>query len=555
MKLRKTPSVAEINARYKHQWFRYMVDLHAQYIGKVARIFKEEAPQIQFHLCSDNLSSGAEPVSAWCGVDVRLSDSVVDGHMHMPYYAGIKFFDDVKFNILSLKKPFFPLIDPAECLLSFYRQYTPDKVRQNILAVAALGGKGIGFWPDDAFTGDYHKVISEAYAMISGHEDFYAAGERCEREYRFTPVNAVAGKITNENGKEFTVYFPDFPRVLRTTVHRWNGEELFTLFNYHEQLPLLLEIRGNSRLYYAEIPPNGVVLLRSSDLRNQERLRRRAEEIRKKIAPDAGKLPELRKGKSALEWCAGSQGEPLFRLSNGTIQATVDVLGDGRIREIFNSSHAPLLNSGFLNRLMFYDTHQQPVSWKLSDLKIEQDIPEITLHGTVPPYAGANPQENPLMGLQLSFRYALSGETLLVDFKLRNPTAKSMKIGFRLNNYPKPGARFDTEKVQTVIRSENRMIPVDPLHENFLRQGETCSFFNGKSPLRWDGGRIFIFAEKGALSDEMAILPDKSFAGIYCWFGNKAQTVELLSPDFELAPGMEKIFRYQVELAPGNRKR
>ena len=111
MNLPSVPSIAEITRKYKQQWLDYMIRLHAEYIAKVAKIFREEAPGTEFWLCSDNLhdpGTGRERVAAWCAVDVALSDSVVDLHLHMPYYTGTKYYDDVKYNIESLKKPFSP---------------------------------------------------------------------------------------------------------------------------------------------------------------------------------------------------------------------------------------------------------------------------------------------------------------------------------------------------------------------------------------------------------------------------------------------------------------
>ena len=133
----------------------------------------------------------------------------------MPYYAGARFFDDVAFNISSVKKPFYPLIDPAEKLESFYAQYTPEKVLQNILAVAAVGGIGIGFWPDDAFVSDYFKAISDGFGMIAENEDFYFKGKRVEKEFTFQPVNAIRKTVKDKEGKEHLLHFPDFPRTLR----------------------------------------------------------------------------------------------------------------------------------------------------------------------------------------------------------------------------------------------------------------------------------------------------------------------------------------------------
>ena len=201
MKLPFTPSIEQITSQYRTMWFNYMVKLHTQYINRFVKTFKASAPNINFNLCSDSLYAGENTISAWCGVDVRLSDSVVDGHMHMPYYTGKKFFDDCQFNIKNLKKPFFPLIDPAEALYSFYKQYDTNKIKQNIIAIAALGGKGIGFGQSDAFSANYTKAIAQAYDIIYDVENFYHKSKRCDELFKFTPVNAISKTIIKNNKK------------------------------------------------------------------------------------------------------------------------------------------------------------------------------------------------------------------------------------------------------------------------------------------------------------------------------------------------------------------
>ena len=97
-----------------------MVKLHAELIAKNVKIIREELPGVKIWFCSDNLHAEAPHVARWCGIDVSLSDAIIDYHMHMPYYAGARFFDDTAYNIENLKKPYFPLIDPAERIQSFF---------------------------------------------------------------------------------------------------------------------------------------------------------------------------------------------------------------------------------------------------------------------------------------------------------------------------------------------------------------------------------------------------------------------------------------------------
>jgi hypothetical protein len=546
MKLPTVPSIAEINAKYRSQWFSYMVKLHAQYVNKLAKILKAEAPQIKFWLCSDNLYAGPNPISSWCGVDVRLSDQFVDGHMHMPYYTGKRFFDDVQFNIKSLKKPFFPLIDPAETLYSFYSQYTPDKVRQNILAIAALGGIGIGFWPNDAFTADYFQAISNGFSMIAENEDFYFDGKRCEDEFSFIPVNAVVKKLGTVDGNARSLYFPDFPRVLRKTVHRLNGDYLFTVFNYHEYLPMLLKIQGNSHCFFAEIPPNGVKVFRASHPQNQAELKQKVADFQHRMKSE--KLPEMKKRNCALEWCAGPQGQPYFKMTDGKTVVWVDLMGDGRIRGLFNAAGNSLLDGGFAAWLMFYDRHQQDILFQIDNMRIENGIPELTLKGVVGPYAGANPTPNPLLGMIVYRKYALDKGTLAVEVSFYNPTGKNMKTGFRLNNYPFPGKRFGAAKVRTALISSGKTRPVNSSFNKFARKGISIPFFDGKKTELWDGGVIALRAEQGALCDEIRFIPDSSFAGLFFWYGVSSHTVELLTPEVTVRPGRRAVFRYRIEM-------
>lgn len=547
LKLDHVPSIAEINDKYRSQWFSYMVDLHAKYANRVMKIFKEENPDIKFWFCSDNLYASGNHISSWCGVDVRLSDDAADGHMHMPYYSGTKFFDDVEYNIANLKKPFFPMIDPAENLISFYQQYNPAKVKQNILAAAALGAQGLGFWPNDALSADYFKAISEGFGMVSEAEDFYFNGKRCDDEFTFEPANSIVREIRDERGKKIKLYFPNFPKFLRKTVHKSGSDYLFTCFNYHETKPILLSVRGHGEYRLVEIPPMGVKQFRLSQPQDPAVLKQLAEF---NARTSAQKIPELKKGNAALEWSADSRGVPYFRLKNKSCTVGVDLLDDAKIMSFISPGGNELLTDGFLARLMFYDRLQPEVISEIHSMQIVNDSPELVLKGIVGPYAGANPIPNPLLGMEIFRKFRLNGNTLEIEFNFRNPSNRPMTLGFRMNNYPYPGKRFGAQNRRTTLRSGGREVIASATNDIFALKGATAiPFFNRRQPKLWDGGALVISAETGTMKDQLEFQPDKSFSGVMFWFGSNTNTIEFLTSDTVIPAGGNAVFRYQVKVS------
>ena len=546
LKLDHVPTIAEIQGKYRPEYFRYMVDLHARYANRAMRIFKDEAKGVRFWFCSDNLSASGSHISAWCGVDVRLSDEVADGHMHMPYYSGSRFFDDAAFNIAQLKKPFFPLIDPAENLASFYYQYNPAKVKQNILALAALGAKGVGFWPNDALSADYFKAISEAYAMVSSAEEFYISGKRCDGDFTFEPVNTMVKEVKNDQGGKVKLYFPDFPRFLRKTVHKLGKDHLFTCFNYHDTQAMLLSIRGRSENRLIEIPPQGVVQYRLSQ-KQDPALLKKLEEFKTRTSSE--KIPELKKGDAALEWMADSNGVPYFRMKNRISAIGIDLLGDAAVTTFLSPAGNDLLQGGFLARLVFSDPLLQKVVSEIHSMRLVNGSPEVVLKGVVGPYAGTNPMPNPLLGMEIYRKFRLDGDTLDIEFEFRNPTGKVMTPEFRLNNYPFPGKRFGARGCRNILKSGNRELTVSAGNSFFAVKGAKIPFFTNRKTVLWDGGKILMSAESGRMKDQLEFMPDNSFKGVMYWFGTESNTVELMPGVVNIPAGKSAVFRCRVKVS------
>jgi hypothetical protein len=540
VKLNHTPSIEEINTKYRTLWFNYMVKLHAQHINRFVSVFKENAPGINFQLCSDNLYAGENTISAWCGVDVRLSDAIVDGHMHMPYYAGKKFFDDCNFNIKNLQKPFFPLIDPAEALYSFYRQYDANKIKQNIIAVASLGGKGIGFWPTDAFSADYSKAISEAFDIVSKVEDFYTKGKRCDENYSFTPVNVI-NKIINKNGKKISLSFPNYSSDFRKTAHKYKNDVLFTLFNYHSKEEVIIKISHKNTIKYVAIPANGVKVVLLSEPQNKEVLKK-IEDFKSKS--NALKLQELKSDTMALEWTSDGNNSPYFLMKNEDCSVGIDLLKEGNIISFTAKNGSNLVENSFLGKLIFYDSLQQPISSKIESLKLDKTGPVLVLKGKVGPYAGANPIPNMLLDMEVYRKYTLKKNTLSCELTFVNPTKRKMTFGFRLNNYPTPGKRFGAKEAISTTKSNNKIVKIAPNNNTFAVKNSQTPF--SKNAKIWDHSPIKISTSQGTMVDTMTIIADKNYCGFTSWFGVNYHTIELLTPNVTLLPGKQITFKCDI---------
>ena len=535
MKWNSIPSAAEIETKYWKQWFAYTLDRHTQLIRKVCRIFREELPGRRFHLCTDPLHAGRERLSHWCCVDPAAVDDVVDGHCLMPYYTGVKFFDDVRFNLENLKKDVFIWIDPAERLLSFFQQYTPEKVRQNILAAAALGAKGFGFWPNEAFGGEYFQVIASAFEEIAEYEDFYRKGKRADGKFRFTPLNAASHEITGEDGRKISMTFPDFSRVIRTTVHRHQGKYLFTILNCHPKEAAILEISGEKIRYALKVPPNGAVLSTPDNPPPQEAIRREIEKNRMKQGGNT-LFREIRAGDSVVYWSAAG-GKSVLKAEKRHLKIQIDALENGEVTGFRNRTDAELMKGGYAGKILLLDPGQEPCSFR--------PLPNrpgcIRSQATVPPFPDANPAPNPLLNLRIDRSFLLQDSSLKVRIKFTNPTEQTMRFSFRAANLPKPGTRFHAEKTTLSLGTLRNTDNI------FLKKGAEVNFLNHVERKLWDGAPVISRAAEEYLEDTLTFTPDPKFAGVYCWQRGGDVTIEFLSPEIVLSPGRSETYEYTIK--------
>jgi hypothetical protein len=601
-KLNETPSISDIRSKYASRWFEFRVVQHAKIIKKFCQAVHKHFPGVKAALSSDPIHVGDSPLAQWCGVDVRLSDDDVDVFMNMPYYSGVKYFDDVRLNVKILKKPNFPFIDPTEKMEHFYKRYTPQSVKQNIVATAALGCTGIAFWPSDAFDGRYLRSIAAAFYLASVGEKFYKNKE-CSEKLKTSAEN-VLKKTFVDSGKKLTVEFPDFSSSVKTLLHSANGEYIITAINYNLHNACILKLAiptvSNGQYIVQEVESGKII----DGLKNAEEIRRgflakinsgnvalikifpadnipasaagiiHSNELQKELAVFRARLAaenrfkSLKKGNSAIRWSAltDSDGMPKLKMQTGTNsiyispQQGAEVVGwkktSGGEDYLFFKSR------GFLGQLIFYDTKQRtaPYHFNLEKIDIVNGCPSGEFSYTVPAYEGANAEYNPLEGLMVKKIITLRKDGSIKSvykFTNKSPRRENMKFGFRVKNYPRIGGRLAGNKKLSAISQVKYQTPdgektikagADPA--NWLVNSSTPPpglIRAGSKVNSWKNSPLAAIAGTGSLRDKMIFKADEKLtAGYLVWWGMATYTVEMLSRDITLPYGKSIIYEYII---------
>ncbi|MFA6102394.1 MAG: hypothetical protein WCV67_11025 [Victivallaceae bacterium] len=610
-KLEHIPEIAEIKSQYTGKWFDFRVYQHGLIIKKFCDAVHKHFPGVKAVICSDPVHAGSQPLANWCGVDVRLSDNDVDLHMNMPYYSGLEFYNDVELNNKILKKKNFPLIDPTENEDRFYKRYSPLEVKQNIVAAAALGCSGIGFWPSDAFDGRYFRTIAEAFNLVGQAEDFYFS-TRCDNKLSAEPANVFA-QTFEDDGQKHQVKLPDFNNTVKTLMHEKDDAFIVTVLNYNPDSVCLLRLAiptindgpfqvkdlgsgryfsvssGNDGLtgaqiragFLVEIPPREVVLLQitpgtaktpSAQIILQSELDAKLAAAKEQLSKMT-KFESIARNNAAVSWSVlpGADGTPKLKLQLDKFKIYIDPARGADITGWKNTADAARdylfhQNRGVLGQLSFYDTKQRsaPFPFELKNIGIsEAGNPFALCSYTVPGYEGANSEANPLEGLIISKEISLSdnGKTINTTLKFTNrgPRRTEMKLGFRIKNYPRLGGSLagmktlaDIATVKYSSPSGEKNVPSDRQGGILLLSEKNAglSFLKGViKPDPWLPGPVIAEAAAGPLKETLVFDAAPEFtAGYLIWRTVNDYTVEMLSSEFILPFGKTAEYTYTVSL-------
>lgn len=508
--LEAIPTIEEIRKNYTEKWFAFRVEQHRLIIQQFSKAMRKYLPDTKFILCTDPLQEGKTQVSDWCGVDARLSDNDVDMHMNMPYYSGLQYYNNLELNMKYLKKPNFPLIDPAENAESFYFRYTPEKVKQNIIASAALGAAGIGFWPEDLFDGRYLVKISEAFDIVSCAESFYSSPRCAIKAFEWEPVNVIKKTFKSDNNSDFELQFPNLQEKVKVISHKNSEGYLITILNYEGTNTAILklsldetaaqwyqvtEVGSGNKIYtkngsnfsgndlkqgiLVSVSPDEVKAIKiASSLTQkhsvspdktlpqeklQEKLQTELSQI--KVQDDVYKIKK--DGTSIISWSSINE--------NKTRTPYMKMIGKERFLRIDTRKGSDIIgwennkierddilvirwsDRGFLGRLVLNDKSQlpSPYDFKIEKTSVSNTGTEVIFKYKVPSFQGANPLPNPLDGLEITKTVTLSPDgrecNIKFEFLNNNPMKNKMTFGFRINNYPRIGSFIAGNKTVSEI--------------------------------------------------------------------------------------------------------
>jgi hypothetical protein len=601
--LKTIPTIKTIKHKLRSQWFKFRLMQHAKIFANFKKSINRHFPGMKLYVATDPLHADGEMLSSWCGTDERMLDPFADGHMCMPYYIGKKFFDDIELNTRLLKKPVFPLIDPTEPVESFAIRYTPEGVEQNIVAAAALGCEGIGFWPIDCFDGLYLQSIIKTFRMVADTEDYYTKGKRVEKLVHVEATPLFQATLKDE-GKNINIRFPN-PNDLRYTVHRLAGNTLVTIFNYNKEKNIIVTLKAsNAPLLSHIINPvtnniytdkhgrqitgkelrkgimslvkkSGVLQLEIKDglasmkgvkTTSQKKFIDMIAPLKKSFASSTS-FPTKKIKNASINWGdINADKIPELKLVSGNKKIYIDIAQSASIigwKQEGNSSSDLLKHKsrGFFDQVNIPGKETERFHFNIKKMYFKNNAPCVVFEYTIPQRMDAGAEPDKLEGLFIRKTISLqeNGNEIKIkwEFKNNSPRKTAMQFYLRLKNHPRLGARVagrvplgSIGNILLATKSGAKKInSSSPSNNLFLNKTNAShTFLNGKAVARdWLNKPIKVQAIDGKTEVENIIFePSKSFAGVYIWWGN-TYTIELLSPEYILNYGKVKTLSYKIK--------
>ena len=549
LKLPRNLSAEEIRRSYHAQWKAFSFDQSTETIRLVSEAFRKYWPEVKLMVCAGNVRPEQPDMrDLYCSTDPRDYDRYIDWHVPMSYNQTTAFFDQTAATVKYTKKPVLVLVDPNEIRKDFYRLYTPRSLRQSIVAAAAMGAKGIGFYPYESYDGTYLQGIADGYADLLPVEDILMKGEDITAQSRIEPVNVITLEMTGADGKPAKVKLPELNSKLRCRVHRLGKRCAVTLLNYYEKEPVIVKINvpGFYRDILAEVMPGTAKIVHSVSGQQelQAKLNRRLAELRAST-----NFQSLEKDGVSAQWRAlDGQMQPTLTRDKWVFTINKEL---GGVSAWINPAKVDVMRRrtarGILGGISCEENGIMiPANaFKPAGSEIRNGNPSAIFEYTYPAYEGADVIVRPLEGLRITQRWTLlRGDAAELETTLSNPTKRIITTSVRIQNYPRLGWRMAHAEPITSVGSvkvgAHTVSSGSPASNLFLRPGGNCNWAAARTMKAqdWDGSPLLMRAAKGKAFTNLTITPDPAVNAVYSWWNEgDSYTAEFITRELKLAPG------------------
>ena len=560
LKLPGVLSADEIRRSHHAEWKKFSFEQSTETIRIVSEAFRKYWPEVRLMLCGGNLRPGQPDLrDQYCSTDPRDYDRYVDWHVPMSYNQTVRFFDESAATVRYTSKPVMILVDPGEIRNDFYRLYTPQSLRQSIAAAAAMGAKGIGFYPYECYDAAYLQAIADGFADVAPVEEVLLKGQDITDKSSVTPANVVTLNAVGADGKPARGQLPELSEKLRYRVHTLGKRCVISLFNYYRDKTVVVRITvpGFHQDMLAEVAPGEARFVEA--VPDQHALQR-------KLADEIGRLQADTNFQTREENGVSTQ----WRALDGKMQPAL--ARDKWVFIINKEQGAPgawitpslidplrrRTSRGFLggisceeNGIMVPAGNFRPVG-----AEITGGNPVAAFEYTYPAYEGADVIVRPLEGLKITQRWTLrKGDTAKLETTLTNNSEREITTSVRIQNYPRLGWRMaHTEPITSVgsVKVGIHTVASGAQPGNlFLLPGETCAWADMKKlvPREWDGSAPVMRAAKDKAYTNLTITPDPAVAAVYSWWNEgDSYTCELITREIRLAPGQSATLKTRYHL-------
>ncbi len=563
VKAKKELTKAEIDRDYYREWKNWRFAQATEVIRRVSLAVRKHWPEVKLILCGANVYPDSPDLrDPHCATDPRAYDAYVDFHLPMSYYQGTKFFDHSSATVKHTKKPVQILIDPAEMYRHFYERYTPKSLYQSIIAAAAMGADGIGFYPYESYDARHLQAIADGFAAVEPVDEIYRKGEDITASCSVVPANSIQLELAGADGKTEKVTLPELTKNIRFRVHKLGSRYAVTLLNYHDKQEVCFRVTvpGFCKDALFFVPANGAAVFET--LPDQAAAHTALNRMLSKLKQETN-LARAAKDGASTEWRA-QDSRIQFALVSGKYGKLVSLFDPARgaLSAWRNPSGIDVMRyrntRGHLGRVSFIDKGQAVEPTFLpAGSRIENGAPEVSFRTSVAGYQDAQAENYPLEGLEITNRFLQSPDgyriTQFITVKNNSPRRTPMETAIRVQTYPRLGwsmahAKFPLTQIGSVtvgkyVVNSGRSVSI------FEKPGTVCPWGLKGERKEWDGSPVLMTAKLDKRLEEIRIAPDSAFSTVYSWWGDgDSYTAEFITGLFRLAYEETKTFQLTYTL-------